>query len=103
MIALVIILKIMQLSQCNQLIASARDYHEALVRNGYRVPALNSAICTLQFLQEVREKKVYTPLYSDLVIRPCPSPPTKFDLTTELVSIVERGLANLDQRTRPPY
>ena len=75
----------MQLSDCHGLVNSLRDYHEALQRNGYCVPALNQPICTLSFLQEIRENKTFSPLYQDLVLRPCPRPPTKPVLTAALI------------------
>jgi hypothetical protein len=41
-------------SNAKEVIHSKKDLHEALIRNGYRVPELKSKICTWQFLNDAR-------------------------------------------------
>lgn len=93
----------MQQTDCQSKVNSLQDYHEALQRNGYCVPALNQPICTLAFMQEIRQHITFTPRYQDLVIRPCPRPPTKQTLTVALIQVIEGGLPNLAEQQRPPY
>ena len=64
------------LGQSLQVVKNTKDYHAAMVRNGYRVPDLKSALCNKEFLMQVRSGEVYVPKIVDLKLSPCPEPPT---------------------------
>ena len=59
-----------------QVVCSKEDYHAACMKNGFRVPNINSKLSTLEFLQEVRLGKTYVPKFVDLKVSPCPYPPS---------------------------
>ncbi len=40
-------------SDALSVITSRKELHEALQRNGYHVPCLTSAVCTIDFMQRV--------------------------------------------------
>ena len=76
--------------QC-QLIKQKSDYYKALERNGYRLPSIKHNIVTNEFLIGVRNGSIYCPKYDDLVLRPCPDPPTHTVVRDELVATLSRG------------
>ena len=39
--------------------------------------AYNSSINTVQHIQQVKEGKMWVPMYEDVRLRPCPKPPLK--------------------------
>lgn len=79
-----------------QVVKNTKDYHAALVRNGYRVPELKSPLCTKEFLMQVRSGEVYVPKIVDLKLSPCPEPPTIQIIQKELIRVIETGLPNVD-------
>ena len=79
----------MSLQATMQVVCSKEDYHAACLKNGFRVPRLNSKLSTLEFLQEVRLGKVYVPRYFDLKLSPCPYPPKIQDVQEELIKLIE--------------
>ena len=51
---------------------------EAMGRDGWVLPSVHSAICTLDFLEKVRNKVVYCPKEEDVVaFKKCYSRPTR--------------------------
>jgi hypothetical protein len=82
----------LSLAQTLQVVKNTKDYHAALVRNGYRVPDLKSALCTKEFLMQVRSGELYVPKVVDLKLSPCPEPPTIKVIQDELVRVIENGL-----------
>jgi hypothetical protein len=70
----------MSLEATMKVVCSKEDYHAACLKNGYRVPHINSKLSTLEFLQEVRLGKVYVPKYCDLKVSPCPYTPSTLDV-----------------------
>ncbi len=66
----------LSLSQTLQVVKNRKDYHAALVRNGYRVPDLKSPICTKEFLMQVRSGEVAVPKIGDIKLSACPEQPT---------------------------
>ena len=87
----------LSLSQTIQVVKNSKDYHAALVRNGYRVPDLKSPLCTKQFLLQVRSGEVFVPKLVDLKISACPEPPTIKTIQDELVRVIEHGLPQVQQ------
>jgi hypothetical protein len=39
--------------QTRSVICSKEEYYDVCIRNGYRVPDIESRLCTIQFLKEV--------------------------------------------------
>lgn len=87
----------LSLSQTLQVVKNTKDYHAALVRNGYRVPDLKSPLCTKEFLMQVRSGEVYVPKIGDLKLSACPEPPTITVIQNELIRIIETGLPQVQQ------
>jgi len=56
--------------------ADKKDFWQLCERNGYHMPDFNSPIITLDFLRDTKNGKVYVPLYSSLILRGCPEPPS---------------------------
>ena len=51
----------LRLAQGQALIRDKRDLWEGMVRNRYHLPALRSPLCTVAFMQEVRQGTVWCP------------------------------------------
>jgi len=51
------------------------DMHQFALRAGYRVPALNSKMCTPQYLHAVRARQVFCHMSADIRVKNCPMPP----------------------------
>jgi len=65
-------------------ITKKEHYHECLLRAGFYMPALKSSLCTVEYMQNVREGKLFC-LKSDLVrYKACPRPPP-FKVLLELL------------------
>jgi hypothetical protein len=74
------------------------DFHEAMVRNGWRVPAPKSKLCTRQFLMEVKQGTTWCLRYDQMTTRGCPKPPA-----TDVIcaAILETIQSNVDGITDP--
>ena len=66
----------MDFVQAQQVVSTKKEYHAACIRNGLRMPDVNSKICTQEFMAEVRNGLVYVPKLKEVVLSPCPKPPT---------------------------
>ena len=72
-------------------------------KNGWRLPSVNSAICTLEFMDQVREGIIYAPKHTDVNnALQCYSIPTKEYLYDRLIEAFENQHAqgNLTPRRR---
>ena len=58
-------------------------------RYGYFLP-VNTAFCSVNYIQCVLDKIYYCPLYSELTLRPCPRPPTKQKLIEKIEFILKK-------------
>lgn len=65
--------------------------HEALVRNGYRVPTLKCRLSTYDFLRDVRHGVVYVPRIKEMTRGQCASKPTTEAIQDELIKVLEMG------------
>jgi hypothetical protein len=78
----------MKLSEVSNFVRGVRDYHDACLRNGLRVPDLKSRICTIDFLKKCRTGEIWVPKFEILVVRPCVNSPTAKQIQIELVSVL---------------
>ena len=65
------------IEQAKELIKNKKHLYQAMQRNFYYMPALRSPIVTQKYMEGVRDKSIWCPLYSDLKPKPCPDPPQK--------------------------
>ena len=76
-------------SELSMFVRSKVQLHAALGRSNYRLPNVNSAICCMAFLMQVREKTVWCPMAGDITsMRVCFSPPPKTVLLEKLIEAV---------------
>ena len=54
-----------------------QDKYEVNQRNGFYMWGYNSSINTVQHIQQVKEGKMWVPMYEEVRLRPCPKPPLK--------------------------
>ena len=54
-----------------------QDKYEVNQRNGFYMWGYNSSINTVQNIQQVKEGKMWVPMYEEVRLRPCPKPPLK--------------------------
>lgn len=66
--------------ELQKLIQGKADLYDAVVRNGYYLPKRKSSIITEEYLEGVIYKRYACPLYSEIRLKPCPSPPDKSTL-----------------------
>lgn len=84
-------------------IAAKKDLHGACVRNGLRVPALKSKICTWKFLNQVRLGEVYVPMLRDIRLSPCPQKPTEKVIRDALITLINANQHNLPADAIPRF
>ena len=90
-------------SDATELISNKKEFYKGMLRNGFRMPDLDQAITTWEFMKGVREMKVYCPMYVDLCIRPCPDPPKSEDVQNEVIIIIQNPPQQFDQQLYEPY
>ena len=93
----------MGFEESKRFIREKKDFHNALERNGYVCPDVDSRFTTGDVLLAIREKQMYCPTYEDLKRILCPDPPTDIVIRDELVSLVKSGLHNIDAQNRPMF
>ena len=69
---------------------SKEDKYEANVRNGLYMWKYNCSINTVKSIQEVKEGKMYVPRYEEVKLRPCPKPPLKCFVISEVLKELEK-------------
>ena len=79
-------------SDAKKLVSNKTDYHEACTRNGFAMPKLKGSFVTSEVLIAIRERKMYCPRYENMVMRPCPCPPTQQAVCDELVAVISGDL-----------
>ena len=84
-------------------IAAKKDLHGACVRNGLRVPALRSKICTWKFLNQARLGEVYVPMLTDVVLAPCPQKPTEKVIRDALITLINTNQHNISADAAPRF
>ena len=65
------------LYQSQDVVKTKKDFHEALDRNGFHIVPYKSGGCTIDYLKKVRAGKYWCPLYADVKLRSCYTPPKK--------------------------
>lgn len=83
-------------STAKSMVNDRNSYYDAMLRNGFTMPAKKSKINTIDFFEAVRKGLVYVPRYDTLVMRPCPNPPSKVIANQELVAVIQNGLSQVD-------
>ena len=79
-----------------QLINDKKTYHEAVQRNGFVMPNIRARICTIEYFEGVRKGLIYAPRFTDLILRPCPRPPSKLQAQEALVKVLEDGIPQIE-------
>ena len=64
------------------------DLHDSLIRNSYFIPPLKSSGCTLKYLVGVKRGEFWCPRYEHVKLRPCPMPPSKKYIFSELIRLL---------------
>lgn len=59
-------------TEARKKIQNKKSYHEALIRNGWAVPALKGQFLTSEVMVAIRENRMYCPRYENMMMRPCP-------------------------------
>ncbi len=67
------------------------DYYNALIRSRYRLPIKESKLCTYKFLQMVRDNQCWVPRLNQVVLSPCPEPPSVFEIQQELLQSIRQN------------
>ena len=93
----------MGFEESKRFIREKKDFLNALERNGYVCPDIDSRFTTGDVLLAIREKQMYCPTYEDLKRRPCPDPPTDIVIRDELVAMIKVNLGNLDAQNKPKF
>ena len=55
--------------EASKYIRNKPHLHEAVARDGWELPTLSSSICSMEFLQNVRNGSVYCPRREDLNVK----------------------------------
>ena len=77
-------------SEVSKFVRSHRQMHLAMSRDGWCLPSVSSAICTLEFLDKVRDGTIFAPHHRDLnSALQCYSLPTKDILFQKLIDSFE--------------
>jgi hypothetical protein len=79
-------------TDAKKLVSNKADYHEACIRNGFAMPKLKGSFVTSEVLIAIRERRMYCPRFENMVLRPCPSPPSQLQVCQELIAVIEGDL-----------
>jgi hypothetical protein len=74
--------------ESKKFVREKKDLHNALERNNYALPDIDSRFTNGDVLIAIKEKKMYCPTYDDLKRRPCPDPPTDIYIRDTLVELI---------------
>jgi hypothetical protein len=77
------------------------DLYKACRRNDFFLPALNSEICTVDFLQDCRFRKVWFPMSSKVKGYVCVSPPSIAELHQIVTNLFTNNLHQIGPGDRP--
>ena len=102
-IGILIVTIMVQMHDAAAKIAAKKDMHGACVRNGLRVPALKSKICTWKFLNQARLGEVYVPMLADVVLAPCPQKPTEKVIRDALITLINTNQHNISADDVPRF
>lgn len=90
-------------SEARTKVQNKKEYHEALVRNGFAPPALKSKFVNSEILIAIREGRIFCPRYENMIMRPCPCPPSQLEVRDELVKLIQNGIAQQAAEWRPRF
>ena len=90
------------MQQAALLVNNRGDYHNACVKNGFRMPHVKSSLCSLEFMKEIRAGVTWVPKLTDVKLAPCPNPPSLEEIRAELVRLIEPNLDTLDNALKGP-
>ena len=91
------------MQQAALLVNNRGDYHNACVKNGFRMPHVKSSLCSLEFMKEIRAGVTWVPKLTDVKLAPCPNPPSLEEIRAELVRLIEPNLDTLDNALKGPF
>lgn len=78
-----------------------QDYYESMLRNRYYLWAFSSNVCTMDNLDDVKQGRLYVPMYDEVHLEPCPRPPLKqfvlHEIKAELAIKERQRLRELQQ------
>ena len=72
------------------------QFYEAMIRISWLLPSLDSQMCSLDFLKEVREGKCFCLKYNQVKLKSCFKPPTLKVLTRLLVDVINTCILERD-------
>ena len=72
------------------------QFYEAMIRIQWLLPSLDSQMCSLEFLKEVREGKCFCLKYNQVRLKSCFKPPTLKVLTKLLVDVLTTCIIERD-------
>jgi hypothetical protein len=78
------------------------DFYFAAIRNGFYLPKRKSSIVTEAYIEDVIHKRVLCPMYDQVRLKPCPTPPDKETLikyAKEYAQRVNKSLGINDTHT----
>ena len=76
-----------KVSGVERIIANKEHFREQCIRNGYCLPE-SEAFCTIDYMFGVVKGRLYCPKYSEVRLAPCPTPPPKEDVLSEVIRIL---------------
>lgn len=86
----------LSLQQTLTVVKNVKDYHAACIKNGWFVPELKSALCTREFLLQVRAQEVWVPKLEQIKLAPCPYPPPIGVIQQALVDFIDSNIASVN-------
>ena len=89
-----------KLHDAAKIIRNKNDLHDALQRNGYRMPELKAKVCTREFLLDAYIQSIWLPRLNEVCLSPCPTPPPQKEIHAELVRTIRLNLHTLNQDLR---
>ena len=67
-----------------------RHMYQSMLRNQFYLPSFKSSLCSLKYMESVRNGTVYCPKYHEIRVLACAAPPTKDVLLGELNSAAQK-------------
>ena len=71
-------------------------YYRLMQLNGFYMPQITSSICTLEWMDKIRNEEIWIPKDEELRIKNCPSPPEKLSILREIEKLYkQKGLPSI--------
>ena len=76
-------------AEAQNVLYNKKVYFALMLRNGFHMPKITSSICSLEWMDKVREGSLWIPKDEDVWIKNCAAAPTKINVLLEIEKLLK--------------